>query len=297
MNIAAVLSLDDVELRVPGHFIRLPDGSYAEDLQALASGLTGKFVEAIVAYLLFRSEPLGRRLTIHDSIERRKGELGRVWAIETQIRVEESEDHEKAFDSALSPEERWRREHERDDRRRAEAERRRRRERWANGEVPDQLLHQVPFVHAEAFIHAADMIGKLLYAIEKDPQLDANSRAAIAGAKAVFDQTFPTLKDTRDSVQHYEERVQGKAKPWGEKKSKPIPMQPLSGDQIFPAGATPLIIGNLRGNFYQTTLGNGQLGSIEVSAGTLRLLRDIVQSVLDALPFEQGIEHVIPGFG
>jgi hypothetical protein len=284
-----LIPLDAVQLRMPGFTAQRADGSYDMGLSGLARGLYDKCIEAAVALMLYRIQPLGRQTTFTERRQQRLAEGRRHAALSEELIQEEMATPD---DASLSREELWRRDKERRERRERELDAQLREEKWESGQIPDQFIHRVAFVHAGAFLYAADMIGKLLLKIATHPFLTDMEKTAIEQVRGKFLAQFPTLKDTRDSVQHYEERVQGMAKPPG-KKSAAITPQPVPGGVVFPAGATPFVVSMLEGDTYRTTLADGRLGAVDVTVASLRALRDVVQEALDALPLDGG-EQILP---
>ena len=98
---------------------------------------------------------------------------------------------------------------------------------------------------------------------------------------------FLWAKDVRDSYAHPEERVLGKA--W----NKDIENQPVDIPGVIK------VAGGTKGNVFEIsqpdgfviTLGDGSHAEVAVTDDSARLLRDRVQAVIDALPWDRP-EHL-----
>lgn len=81
------------------------------------------------------------------------------------------------------------------------------RAKWEAGELPDELKHRLPFLHAQTFVTALAQVGRAMYALA---ELDTGSaKVELLAARDDFAAALPTLKHVRDSVEHAEDRLRG----------------------------------------------------------------------------------------
>ena len=120
-----------------------------------------------------------------------------------------------------------------------------------------KVLHRMPFIYAQSFLHALDVLRKVL-GVFGTPK----AHSGLDEVRLRFDSSFPDLKGVRDSTQHIEERLLGQAK------GKPI-QAPIRW------------IGNLSGNRFEMTMENGQVGGVEISKASLDVAGSCVQGAIE----------------
>jgi hypothetical protein len=76
-----------------------------------------------------------------------------------------------------------------------------------------------------------------------------------------------------------DERAVGKAY------KKAIQLQPIVRSEIHAPNGGAMVIGSLFGNRFSCTMADGTLGSVEVSPESLKATQQIIQNLLDALPW------------
>src|SRR5439155_8339019 len=99
--------------------------------------------------------------------------------------------------------------------------------------------------------------------------------------KESFSQSFPTLREVRNSAQHVEDRIRGLGRG-----RQPLNLKPVQNQMVnAPAGGV-LIVDSLNGNKFGGTLANGEYGEIEVSIASLERVRELVEVLIDSFPWK-----------
>jgi hypothetical protein len=162
------------------------------------------------------------------------------------------------------------------------------REKWAAGELPDELKGQLPFLHAQTFVAALAQVERALGKLAKMDLGGAEVEARAACDD--FDVAVPSLKAVRDSVEHAEDRRRGL-----NRREEKMTLAPITNAWIdAPAGGV-LVAGALRGTNFAWTVEDGSYQEVEVSDTTIESARAAVQRALDALPWdEHGYPHHVP---
>jgi hypothetical protein len=149
------------------------------------------------------------------------------------------------------------------------------------GEPVDYVLRR-PNVAALAFITALDLLDKCAEracaTLKRDGLLQSK---AVRPAVAAWDAAVPHLRGVRDSAQHLDERLVGKAN--GAK----IALRPASdlGPTFMGDGAVNVQSSLLRDN-YTCTTADGHHRSVAVTEATLRAAEQYVQALIDAVPWQ-----------
>jgi hypothetical protein len=147
--------------------------------------------------------------------------------------------------------------------------------KWENGVAPDEFRHMEKFIHAESFLFAFDLFGQFLRLIKgskKSPKIDSVYKD--------FQETFPDIRDIRNSAHHVEDRVRGKAKI----KNKEVNIKPLDG---------ALFIGTFFDLAYNFTKADGSLGQIEISKESMLKLKKIVENLYECFEWT-GQKQLLP---
>jgi hypothetical protein len=147
-----------------------------------------------------------------------------------------------------------------------------RRADWKGGAIPHSYRRAIALMHAESFVAHADMILKLLKNISKVAALRLPTLNPIV---VTLEAAITGAKDVRDSTQHRDERIVGKAQ------EKTIVPQPISTKGIHAPGGA-MIVGMLEDNRLGYTAADGRFVQVEVSATTLSAAQVAVQATLDA---------------
>lgn len=250
------------ELRVPGTWVDLPDQQASWDVGSILHTVMSAFDEATMALILFEQ---AQHASPRRTREQREADSQRHSEISRTLEAQAGPD-------AYRPD-RW-------DAIRNEASRQLMLENWSAGRVPDQILHHVPFINAKAFLYGADSIGKLLSSLaERDDIPEAARHAAEA-----FSDAFPELREVRNSTQHLEDRIRGLGR-----NNKPLQLKPVD-NQLIRAPGGALVLNSLNGNRYGSTMADGSYGEVEVSAASLGKMRDLIEAVLNALPWKGPVD-------
>jgi hypothetical protein len=134
------------------------------------------------------------------------------------------------------------------------------RQKWAAGELPRELQHRLPFVHAEAFVIALAQVRRRLQELG---ETGVDVSGEIARACTDFDASVPALTAARDSVE-----------------------QVTSNAMHAPGGRAP-IGGMLNNNRFGWSVDDGGYQEVEISDATVEAARAAVQRALDSLPWRR----------
>jgi hypothetical protein len=161
---------------------------------------------------------------------------------------------------------------------------------WAQGHVPSEYQHRVPFMHARSFLFAMDNTAKAL-GVLIDPKkitLPSPADTKVAAQLTLWEQKFPHVEAVRNSAHHAEDRIRGKKT--GE---KDIQLQPVTNGMVHAPHGGVTILSGLHNNRYGETMADGHYGEVEVSAATLTDATSIVQAVYDSFDWS-GHAHWTP---
>jgi len=161
------------------------------------------------------------------------------------------------------------------------------REKWDSGVYPRSYEHQIIFIYAKTFVFALDMMGKLLNILCEEYK--NNLPKGVFDQKDTFFKLLPQLKDVRDSLQHQEDRGRGL-----DKKGQPLDIKPGLKGNIYIAGTKSLVLNNLNGNKFGTTINDGQFVEIEISDQTMIIAQQCIQGIIDSFSWE-GPASLKPG--
>jgi len=143
----------------------------------------------------------------------------------------------------------------------------------AQGNAPRSYLHRLPFIHAHTVLYALDAIDKMLGVLARTSGLPAG----ITAAQAALRTALPHLTAIRDSAHHLEDRSRGL-----DRRSAPLPLQPISNQMInAPAGGV-LALANLNGAKLGYTIADGRYAEIEISAVSVASAQASIQQAIDA---------------
>jgi hypothetical protein len=162
------------------------------------------------------------------------------------------------------------------------------REKWAAGELPDELKSQLRFVHAQTFVAALAQVERALGKLAKMGLGGAEVEARAACHD--FEVAVPSLKAVRDSIEHAEDRRRGL-----NRRQQKMNLAPIANTWIDAPADVVLVAGMLRGTNLAWTAEDGSYQEVEVSDATLESARAAVQRALDALPWDKhGYPRHIP---
>jgi hypothetical protein len=169
---------------------------------------------------------------------------------------------------------------------RLEAEARLKREEWDTGRIPVEFEHRVSFIYAKAFISSLDGFERLLGVIAST---EGAPQQPLAELHAQMRHAFPDLRGVRNSSQHHEDRVRSLGN-----RGKPLDLKPIT-DGMVPPELPVLALNNIHGSKYCTTMEGGEYGEVDITPDSMRLLRDILQGVINAFAWSGPSCH-LPGY-
>ncbi|MEY4730897.1 MAG: hypothetical protein RL020_2055 [Pseudomonadota bacterium] len=162
------------------------------------------------------------------------------------------------------------------------------REKWTSGRVPREFEHVLPFIYARTFVYALDAFGKFLEVLGKE----ANVPEKIVELHEQFVADFPYLRGVRNTAQHLEDRARGLG---AGKAPKPLDLQPITNNIINAPDGGVLVLGNLNGSRYGSTMSDGHYGEIDVSLKSMRSLQKILLEVIQSFKWHGPKEHAPSG--
>lgn len=255
------------ELIKPGTFL---EGIEQEDMRVLSSMLVhieSTFYEANVALNLFEREQSKDHLNFEYEQNPSK------WLKESQRR------HEIEKDLASKSGDNFAMDYEGI---RFQAEIYFKREKWNVGETPNSLKNKIIFIYAKAFLYAFDMLNKFIRKMSILPQCPE----CVSAISEMVDNRFPHLTGVRNTNQHLEDRARGIGK-----YEKKLQLKSVNNGFIKADGGA-LILNNLNGNCYGSTMSDGTYGEIEISPESMDVMRDIVQKVFNSFQWSGPREHL-----
>lgn len=255
------------ELTKPGNWLESEDKDWSWKIEQLLSHLESAFYEANVALNLFMQQQNMQieqqgfsKLQWDNEVQERR-------SIETRVREE----------LGLSP-------FERHENLELEVDARFKRGKWSSGELPRSHKHCLIFIYAKSFLYAIDTIDKFLKVISSEPYVPE----AIKILHNQIGKDFPDLRMVRNSTQHLEDRARGLG---AGREPKPLNLQPISNTFInAPQGA--LVLNNLNGTKFGTTMADGHYGEVDISPESLSKMQSIIQGVLDSFKWIGNQQHL-----
>lgn len=137
----------------------------------------------------------------------------------------------------------------------------------AADDLPWSYKRQIVFVHAHTFVYSLDRIDRI-------PQVLSallNGFYDISKIYKYFQDSIPDLRSVRNSSAHSEDRMRG----LGPDK-QPIVPNPLGF----------IMLENLHGTKFMSTMANGNLGKVDVTVDTLKASETAIQAVIDLLKWK-----------
>jgi hypothetical protein len=145
--------------------------------------------------------------------------------------------------------------------------------RPAPGSPPRSYLHRVPLIHAHTVLYALDAIDKMLGVLARTSGLPAG----ITAARATLSAALPDLTAIRDSAHYLEDRARGL-----DRRSTPLPLQPISKQMISAPAGGVLALANLNGAKLGYAIADGRYAEIEISAVSVAAAQASIQEAIDA---------------
>ncbi len=250
------------------------DEGVQREAESLCRVLTGCFTDAVLALIMFEQQ------MAPDSFEVRRAKRDRDQAVQ-RVREQELEAQEAG---QIAPGDYGKWCTELYDRARQDVLQ----ARWQQGELPDEYLHRLPFIHARTFLTALARAERAMWVLAK---LDlAGAESDVTAARDGFEAALPGLKGVRDSIEHAEDRMRGRG-PGG----RVLTLQPINNRLVNAPNGGVLIGDTLNGRHFGCTIEDGTYAEIEVSADTIEVARVALQTVFDALPWKaHGYPSYVP---
>lgn len=149
---------------------------------------------------------------------------------------------------------------------------------WSQGVMPVAIKRHEKYIYAKMFIFSLDNIYKFISVLNKEyPEKN------IINEIQCIDDQFPYLIALRNSAHHIEDRIRG----IGQYSKK------IAYDITNEEANLGMVTNCTSGNEFFTTLGDGSIGSIDISSDTLCAFRGYIESILSKFKW-QGNSHVKP---
>jgi hypothetical protein len=158
------------------------------------------------------------------------------------------------------------------------------REKAERGDLPRTYVFCLPFLYARSFLFALDGIRKFLDALNQEP----NVPKEVNIIKSAFMLAFPALRGVRDTTAHLENRNIGL-----DKSRKPLDLKPIANSFINAPSGGVLMLENLVGNKFASTMADGNYGEVEVSIESLRIVQNCLQKLIYTFKWT-GMKRVYP---
>lgn len=244
------------EVTTPGTWLDYEDRDWSWRIQNLIQCLHSQFFEANTALNLF----------IHSQTVRLSRASEETWERDSERRaaIQHAIKQERGFSMPQD----WEALH-------FETDVRLKREQWAAGRVPREFQHNCSFIYARAFLYALDAFDKFLGVLAKEPQVPEQV-AAFHGQMA---EAFPNLRGVRNTAQHLEDRARSLG---AGREPKPLDLKPLMNNFINAPGGGVLVLNNLNGSRYGSTMSDGHFGEIDVSPESMQHLQRMLEGVLQS---------------
>jgi hypothetical protein len=258
-----------LEITIPGTWLDSEDRDWSWTIEAQLTSLVSHFFEANTALNLFDE----------CRVARPSSEIRELWERDTKRRCE----IERAIEGerGLTGHRRWEMSPSERDAIRFEAEVRFKREQWESGRVPREFEHNLPFLYARAFLYALDAFDRGLGVLANEPAVPGGLRAL----HAEMEKAFPDLRGVRNTAAHIEDRARGLGAG-----QKPLDLRAITKGGInIPGGA--LVLSNLHGSRYGSTMSDGRFGEIDVSLESMERLKRILDGVLQSFRWKDLPQH------
>jgi hypothetical protein len=244
------------EITVPGTWLDYEDTQWAWNVEQLISNLRYQFYSANVALNLFesaRQDAIANPPTINQEQWERDRERQQELAREELAKLNPKDRREANFLADI----------------------RLKREKWQDGDLPSDLKRREKFLHAQTFITALDFFDKILRTLAKTE----NIPEPLKQLPAKFSESFPDLREVRNSNQHLEDRIRLLGTPV---RGRPTPLvtQPVVNGLVNAPEGGVLITNSLNGTKFFCTLADGTCGEVDISPESMALLQDIFNDVL-----------------
>ncbi|MGM7959719.1 hypothetical protein [Yersinia enterocolitica] len=158
------------------------------------------------------------------------------------------------------------------------------REKWFNGQLPQEFIIHQSIINARAFLYALDSFDKHLKVLKNYPDVPE----LIADLHCELKQSFPDLLGVRNTAHHIEDRSRGLD---ASRPPRPLELKPVDNPS-FKSKNGSLMLDCLRGTKYGNTMANGHYGEVDVSQESMEILLSIFQRLLDSFKWEGNKIHL-----
>ncbi|MFM0363715.1 hypothetical protein [Paraburkholderia sediminicola] len=250
------------EIIQPGNWIVCDDAVWGIQMDNLIHGLESQFFEANVCFNLFETAQaafLARMVEYASSMDSWQSDRARRDDVRKQVENDLTQASSTMSEDEIS----------------FQVDVRIARDAWRSA-PPREHSDRLQFIYARAFIYSLDLFEKLL----KDFSATPNVPTFLADLHERMLNDFPCLRQVRNTLQHMDERAQR----IGPNK-RAIPAVPTDSAGIK-AGATTLVLDNLSNSTFQTVMGDGRQGSVDVTAESMQRLQSIMQAIVDSFQWK-----------
>lgn len=157
----------------------------------------------------------------------------------------------------------------------------------SRGEEPKGYAFHRPFLFAKSFVFCLDRIHRMIGVCQHYEISCSIAKATLSH----IDQRLPDLREFRNSLAHFEDRVRGRRQVRRERKD--IELQPLD-TPLIKSDNGALVLECLEGDIFRSILADGSLGAIPVRAESMEVIQGAVQMFLDGLPWTHPHSRVVP---
>jgi hypothetical protein len=157
----------------------------------------------------------------------------------------------------------------------------------ARGQEPRGYTFHRPFLFAKSFVFYLDRIHRMLGVCQHYEM----SCAAAKEALSQIENQLPDLREFRNSIAHFEDRVRGRHQARRERKD--IELKPLD-TPLIKAGGGALVLECMENDVFRSILADGTLGSIPIRAESMEVIQRAVQTFLDGLPWKHSHAQIVP---
>lgn len=167
------------------------------------------------------------------------------------------------------------------------------REKWEQTkELPDRFQNRLPFSYAQSYLYTMNrlyrVIGELNKIVKTKRELP-ELHSTFKNEQKKLRELMPNLHEVRNSVAHFENTIRGL-----DQQRKPIKLEPMQNEFISITGdkSSGILVENLHGNCFGTTLSDGKYGEVKISFQVLKEVCEIVQNILNAFQWKGALREV-----
>lgn len=150
--------------------------------------------------------------------------------------------------------------------------------------MPREYEQSLPFIYARVFLSALDTFDKFLGVLSRETGVPAE----ITELHAQVAVSFPNLRAVRNTVQHLEDRARGLG---AGRDPKPMKLKPIETKMISAPTGGVLVLNNLNGSRYGSTMADGHYGEVDVSPESMQRLQEILHSVFHCFRWRGSKQH------